>query len=124
MNYTWTISALDCAVSQDELTNVVQNVHWRYRATDADGVTAERYGAQSVPAPNPSSFSPYENLTTEIVVGWLEGIMSEPVPVEEGEEEKPTLLEEIQTRLLQDIDSKKNPVMVTLPLPIPSGSVN
>ena len=117
MNYTWTISALDCAVSQDGLTNVVQNVHWRYRATDADGITAETYGAQSVPSPNPDSFSAYKDLTSEVVAGWLETLMSEPMPVEEGEEVKPTLLEEIQTRLLQNIDLKKNPVTVTLPLP-------
>ena len=86
MNYTWTISALDCAVSQDGLTNVVQNVHWRYRATDADGITAETYGAQSVPSPNPDSFSAYKDLTSEVVAGWLpQGkITAAPVADQDG----------------------------------------
>jgi len=102
IDYKWTISALDCAVNEEGLENVVKTVHWRYRGTDADGDTAELYGAQPVPSPNPEEFSAYETLTQEVVEGWLESIMD---------------MEEKQNIITEKINLVKNPVSVTLPLP-------
>lgn len=117
MTYKWTISALDCAVSQNGLTNIVQNIHWRYRATDNEGITAETYGAQYVTDPNPEAFLPFNDLTQEIVISWLEAIMSQEIPTEGDQQTNSTILQEMQSRLMKKIELIKNPVTVTLTLP-------
>lgn len=100
--YQWTISALDCAVSKDGLTNVVETIHWRYRGTNENDTTAEIYGAQSVGDPNPESFTPFDELTKEIVEQWLEEIMD---------------MEEIQAIIDNQINELEHPTHVTLQLP-------
>ena len=101
-NYNWTISALDCEVSKDGLSNVVETIHWRLSVTNEDGVSAETYGAQSVPTPNPESFTEFDSLNKETIVSWLEAVMDV--------EEKKTLLDE-------QLNSIINPKRVTLTLP-------
>lgn len=105
-NYIWTISALDCIVSKDNLQNVVKTVHWRYRLTDENNVSVEIFGAQPVGEPNPDEFQPYEDLTEEIVVGWLESTMD---------------IDAKQQTLQDKLEVKLHPTVVTLPLPT-SGS--
>jgi len=102
IDYKWTISALDCTVNEEGLENVVKTIHWRYRGTDEEGNTAEVYGAQAVPSPNPEEFSAYETLTQEVVEGWLESTMD---------------VEQQQKAIENKIELLKNPVSVTLPLP-------
>jgi hypothetical protein len=76
--YSWQINALDTYPTQDSLADVVYNVHWGLTATsdqtDADGntYTANSIGTQTVPAPAGEDFTAFENLTQEIVKGWLE----------------------------------------------------
>lgn len=100
--YQWTISALDCAVSKDGLTNVVETIHWRYRGTNEDGITTETYGAQAVGDPNPEEFTPFADLTEEVVTLWLEEIMD---------------MEEIKSNIETQINALENPTHVTLQLP-------
>lgn len=76
--FNWTISATERAVNLDGLSDVIQVIHWRYRGTDENGVTAETYGATSVGAPNPQDFTPYDGITESDVIGWLEDILDVP----------------------------------------------
>ena len=69
--YAWTISSLDRYTSYEELTDVVTVIHWRLRGENPDGVTGEVYGAQAIPTPSADDFVSFENLTQEIVEGWL-----------------------------------------------------
>jgi len=75
INYTWTISALDGAVLENENQQVVKTIHWRLRGEDADGVSAEIYGAQSFAEPQQDSFIAFEDITKEIAIQWLEDAM-------------------------------------------------
>lgn len=102
MEYKWTISALDCAVSKDGLTNVVETIHWRYMGTNENGVSCERYGALPVGEPNPEEFVDYENLTLEVISTWLESIMD---------------MENLNQEILDCINLRENPTHITLPLP-------
>ena len=114
--FNWTISAVDRAVSLDGLSDVIQTVHWRYRGTDEDGVTAETYGSTAIGEPNPQDFTPWDEVTTEDVIGWLEDIMSViPVTVE-GAEQEPTQLEKMQENLETQIALLINPTTITGPL--------
>lgn len=118
MNYEWIISSMDCTPSLDGLTDVVNAVHWRYRATNENGVSAETYGVISVGQPNPVEFTDYQNLTFIQVSGWLETIYSKPIELEEGQtEEKLTQLQEMQNNLIKQIELIETPVNITLPPP-------
>lgn len=102
ITYQWTISALECAVSKDELTNVVETIHWRYAGTDENGNIADNYGSESVGDPNPDQFTPFQELTLEVVSQWLEQIIN---------------MEELKLNIKNQINEIKNPSHVTLQLP-------
>lgn len=106
ITYNWVISAMDeYPTTEDNLTDVVFNVHWRRNATQVIGdktYFAEAYGAQSVPAPSAEDFIPYEDLTFEQVCSWLE----DSIDVAAYDES-----------LAKQIDEKINPSVVSLPLP-------
>jgi len=76
--FNWTISAVERAISLDGLQDVIQTVHWRYRGTDENGVTAETYGAVTVGEPNPQDFTPFDDVTASDVEGWLEVLLDVP----------------------------------------------
>ena len=78
ITFNWTISATERAVSLDGLPDVIQVVHWRYRGTDENGVTAETYGATTVGEPNPQDLTPYDGITAADVEGWLEVLLDVP----------------------------------------------
>ena len=78
--YSWTINALDVYPNQDSLTDVVYNIHWGLTAStsvnDEEGYpreyTASSIGTQTVAAPDVDAFTSFDDLTQEIVEGWLE----------------------------------------------------
>ena len=102
----WQISAMDCKVSEDNLSDVVFNVHWRCSATEVDGdktYSASVYSTCSVPGPNPASFVPYNQLTQNEVLGWIWA---------NGVDKAAT-----EAAVQQQIYVQKNPVVVSPPLP-------
>jgi hypothetical protein len=114
--FNWTISAVERAVSLDELSDVIQTVHWRYRGTDENGITAETYGATPIGEPNPQDFTPWDEVTESDVIGWLEAIMSVVPEVAEGEEAQPTQLEKMQSNIENQIALLITPKTITGPL--------
>ena len=114
--FNWNISSVERAVSLDGLSDGIQTVHWRYRGTNENGVTAETYGATAVGEPNPQDFTPWDEVTEADVEGWLVSIMSVVPEVEEGEEEKPTQLEQMQENLETQIALLITPTTITSPL--------
>ena len=114
--FNWTISAAERAVSKDGLSDVIQTVHWRYRGTDENGITAETYGATSIGDPNPQDFTPFDEVTSLDVQGWLESIMSVVPEIAEGEDPKPTQLQAMQANLQAQIDLLITPTTITGPL--------
>lgn len=103
--YSWVIAALNCAVESEGLPNVINQIHYRYQATQVDGEKiwfAETYSVASVGQPNPQNFVPYEDVTEAEVISWLEAVL----PVEA-----------MQASLEANIALQINPKEVTLPLP-------
>ena len=106
ITYTWIISSLDVAPSDDTLTDVIKVAHWRYRITDsADDLTAEVYGAQGFATPDPASFTPFDTVTEAQVVEWIEGAIGE-----EG-------MASMDASLVVSIENIRNPPIVTMPVP-------
>jgi len=101
----WTVSAMDCKVSEDNLSDVVFNVHWRCSATEVDGdktYSASVYSTCSVPGPG-TPFTPYASLTQEQVLGWIWA---------NGVDKDAT-----EAAVQQQIELQKHPVVMSPPLP-------
>jgi len=98
----WQVSNLDCKVSEDNLSDVVYNVHWRVSATE-DGYSASVYSTCSLPAPDPANFIAYADLTQEEVLNWIWA---------NGVDKAGT-----EAAVQQQIELQKNPVVVSPPLP-------
>ena len=104
--YNWVISAMDeYPTTPNGLDDVVFTIHWRRNATEVVGENtyfADVYSTLSVPAPNPDDFTPYEQLKFEQVCAWLEAGLD---------------VEAIDASLAEQIEEKKHPKVVSLPLP-------
>jgi hypothetical protein len=98
----WNIVALDTIPSLDNLTNVISVIHCEKLAVSEDGFNARWYGTVSVAAPHTAAFTPYEEVTEEMVIGWVE-------------ESLHTI--GVDNNLAAQIDNQRNPPIVTLPLP-------
>lgn len=92
---------MECIKNEGDLQDVVITIHWRYQATK-DEVTTDTYGAVSIPLPTGEDFTPYEELTKEQVVGWLEATLDVPA---------------MEESLDKQLDLIINPINVTLPPP-------
>lgn len=88
--YSWQINALDIYPSQEDLADVVYNIHWGLTATsdqtDADGnaYTANSIGTQTVAAPDADDYTAFEDLTQDIVEAWLEASDLDVNAIKEG----------------------------------------
>jgi hypothetical protein len=102
ITYSWEINPLDCIIAEDGMTNIVQTVHWRYNGVDEKGTTSGLYGAQSFPTPSSQGFVPFNQLTNEIVAGWLTSVLDVPA---------------MEAQIAESIYLINNPVMVQLNLP-------
>ena len=71
MSHTWKVAALDYAVSQDGLSNVVTTVHWTCSKEDEDGNLGHAYGTHGLPEPDPSNFVAWDNLDEFTVLSWM-----------------------------------------------------
>lgn len=76
-------------------TGIVFTAHWRASIQDGS-YYATIYGSVQLPEPE-GNIIPYEELTEEIVLGWLTGIL--------GEE----FVSSMEATLLAQIETQKNP---------------
>jgi hypothetical protein len=102
ITYTWSISKLDCAPSENGLTNIVKIIYWTLTGVDENGVSSSMSNSYPLPSPTPESFTDYSTLTQETVISWLESNLD---------------VGYLQTVLADEIASKYNPPITPLPLP-------
>jgi hypothetical protein len=89
---TWNIAQLERTLPD----GTVVTAHWRVNAVDEE-FTASNYGSASFTRnENDEGFIPFEDLTEEIVIGWVKDSMGDSVA-------------ETEARLAADIDAKRNP---------------
>ena len=102
--YTWLIDSLECYPMAESQSNVVCNVHWRVNATD--GVhNATIYGVQPIDYVDGKSFTPFENLSLNEVIGWVQSAIGE------------TEVAAIQIGLNNQINNLANPTVIFPALP-------
>ena len=102
MAFNWVISQLDSIPSLDGMDKVISVIHYRAQKQFQDAWTADTYGALSVDAPHEASFTPYDEVTKEMVEGWLEDSLD---------------CEAIEANLDAQIQNFLNPPIVAYPLP-------
>jgi hypothetical protein len=104
ITYTWAVTGMKATTVGSESNYVVQT-YWTKTGTDANGNTGTFSGATPfTPDPQQSDFTPFDQLTQEIVLGWIQ-------PVVTGSYE-----EHVNGVIAKQIADKVNPV-VEPPLP-------
>lgn len=101
----WVISAMEVKNQVGDLEKVVFTIHYRRQATEVVGDKTyfeETYSTVNLPAPEVDKFTPYNDLTKEIVEGWLNQVL----PVEA-----------IDASLDAKIEAQKNPQISKPALP-------
>ena len=105
---TWSVTAMDCYPQKDEHADVVFTVHWE--CNGVDGVYSGRvYSSCAVFEPTRNAFIPYEDLTQDIVLGWIWA---------NGVDQAAT-----EAAVQQQIFNQINPPVITPPLPWTQGAV-
>lgn len=106
MTYEWKIPNLEYYPVKDDLQKVVHIIHWILIGLDGQ-YTATIYGSQFINTDsiNPENYVPFEQLTEQVAIDWLEGAM--------GEDRILELRSAVETK----INNQKNPpnVMVASP---------
>lgn len=74
ITYTWEITNLRKATHLDNHDNVIVHVRWKKIGTDENGTTGEFSGATPLAAPT-GDFTPYEELTKEQVLEWVQAVV-------------------------------------------------
>lgn len=78
MNKEWNILKLECKTSENGLTNIVQRIQWNYKVTETvngQEYSSEISGPLDLPSPSQENFTPFESLTNDQVVLWIESTM-------------------------------------------------
>ena len=108
ISYNWTINPLECYPTSSEGPDFVFLAHWQLHASETvedKTYTATSIGTQNVPANSGSAFVPFEELTLDIVQGWVENAMGS------------TQVESLKAGLAQNIANQINPPVLTLQSP-------
>ena len=101
IQYTWTVTAMDCYPQEDGNTDVVFTVHWTCSGTDGT-YNASIYSTCSVPL-TAGSFTPYADLTQSQVLDWCYANGVDKTATEAAVE--------------QQIQNQINPPIIQPPLP-------
>ena len=105
--FKWNCKTVDVYPTSGDNTDVVYNVHWRVTGTsdqvDADGnaYTATSIGTQTLSTEEIVDFVPFEDLTNELVAGWVQAAMGEEA------------VANLETSLNNQIDALITPTSVT-----------
>lgn len=74
--YTWSIAQLDCYPEHEGHSDVVFTAHWRLTGVDGE-YTGSVYGSIGLELDPEAEFTPFEELTKEQVIGWVEEKLGE-----------------------------------------------
>lgn len=99
--FNWNIIQLNAYPEKDGKQDVVFTVHWTLNGEDGDA-TGSSYGSVGVTLDPDAPFVPYDDLTQDEVLDWVWASVNK---------------DETEASVQAQIDEKKNPTVVTPPLP-------
>ena len=108
--YTFSVTELLVApTGSDDHNDVVTRVKYNYKGVDENGYSGSFAGVTPMPTPS-GSFIPFEDLTEEEVIDWLEVVTT-------GSQQH------MQQQIQKQISNQIDPQYVPAPLPWSTGSV-
>lgn len=112
ISYDWNISTLK-KTTANNLSGVVIGTNWICIGTDEQGDTGSFPGATPFSQVDPETFIPFENLTKEIVMSWIQTSVTGSVwdSAYPPETANGSYWIHIENQIQKQIDSKKNPVI-------------
>lgn len=96
IQYSWVFPKLGVTYNEGMLTNVVSTAYFYYVAEE-NGTKVSWPGSINLSAPNPASFTPYDQVTQEQVVSWTEQAIGE------------AQLERMKAKLAQQLQAELEP---------------
>ncbi len=112
ISYNWNFNPLTCYTHQDGYQDVVMTVHWQFIGTSGSRYTSQVIGTESFAFNPTGSFTPFDQLTKEIVQGWVETKMG------------PERINQLSSLIAQAIEDQITPKIVDLSPPwIPTESL-
>ena len=97
INFEWQKPTLEVKLVDGSLENVIKTVHWRYKGTNENEISAEMYGANALEIPSEENFVPFDELTNEYISKWLESILD---------------IKQMQENISNQIDLIENPITI------------
>lgn len=75
LTYTWSLESFKKR-NTSELNNIIVQTYWSKTGTDENGNSATFMGATpfDISSVDPNNFVPYEDLTEEIILSWIQSI--------------------------------------------------
>lgn len=104
INYTWTITRLDCYAQSEGQTDVVFVAFWTLSGTDGFN-SSSISGTQGLIYNGETPFTPYQDLTEQQVIDWVKSAMGT------------SLVSQYEYDIQSEITAQSKPVVVTPPLP-------
>lgn len=104
ITYDWIFNPLTVKPADGSLTDIVIMIDWRRTATDGT-YAASCYGQIALRPADPSTFTPFADLTKVQVQGWVEAALT------------PAAVAQYDASLAADIDRQQNPPVVQLQPP-------
>ena len=102
--YTWVIEKLKCYPEKDGYTDVVYTADWRLNGVNGM-YSATVYGTVGLVYVDGQPFTPYDQLTQEQVIGWVQAALG------------PEQVQVLTDNLAGQLAKLANPTSVTPPLP-------
>jgi len=99
--FNWNINQLNAYPEKDGKQDVVFTVHWTLEGVDGE-FTGSSYGSAGVTLDPEAPYTAYADLTKDQVLGWVWASVNK---------------DETEASVQAQIDEKKNPTVVTPPLP-------
>jgi hypothetical protein len=104
ITYDWIFNPLTVKPADGSLTDIVIMIDWRRTATDGT-YAASCYGRVAIGPADPSTFTPFADLTKAQVQGWVEAALT------------PAAVAQYDASLATNLANQKNPPTIPLPPP-------
>jgi hypothetical protein len=102
--YTWSVKKMTAHAKEGNFENIIHSVEWDCSATD-DVDTVATSGTQAIEFNAGSSFTPSNQLTEQLVVGWVKTAMGQQT------------VSAVQSQLDAQLQEVKTPETVNIALP-------
>lgn len=78
ITYTWEVKGIK-KVNNSQYNNAIVQTYWKKTGTNDDGIVGDFSGATpfELSTVDPNNFVSYEDLTEELVLGWIQNVVNE-----------------------------------------------